>query len=120
MQVGDVFDSIDGRPVNGLKLLELAPLIRGPVGSSVTICLLRKVLHVDRKQEIVVDLVRGSALYFLSQENQRASSKLGTMNTQVFSRARGREGKQHVFFFNFVFTCVYVINILTPDDDTAW
>ena len=53
------------------------------MGSSVTLGLFRKIPYTDKKQEAMVDLVRGSALYFLSQENERAATKLGAMNTQL-------------------------------------
>ena len=45
-----------------------------------------------------MDLVRGSSLFFLTQENQRASSKLGAMNTQLGEVELELNGLKNVLF----------------------
>jgi len=52
---GDVVESIDGRPVNGLPLSEAVSLLRGTTGSSVTLALQR----AGVAQPVLVHPVRG-------------------------------------------------------------
>ena len=58
----------------------------------------RPVPFTEKKQEHHVDLVRGSSLFFLTQENQRASSKLGAMNTQLGEVELELNGLKNVLF----------------------
>jgi len=94
VSVVPVRNSTASDSISGLK----QPLIRGPVGSTVTLGLQRTVPFTEKKQEVYVDLVRGSSLFFLTQENKRASSKLGAMNTQLGEVELELNGLKNVLF----------------------
>ncbi|MFQ5594236.1 MAG: S41 family peptidase [Anaerolineae bacterium] len=79
LQAGDIILEVDGRPVEGLELIEAVSLVRGPKDSTVTLTIERK----DVDEPITVSIVRAS-IPLITVESRMLTDGIGYLSLHSF------------------------------------
>ena len=85
---GDLIAEIDGEPVRGLTLADAVDLMRGPVGSPITLTILREGAVEPLEIEIVRDIIQVEAVQSRVEEAEDGSVgylRLITFNEKTYS-----------------------------------
>ncbi len=95
LQPGDILREADGVDLTGMSIMEAASLIRGPIGTTVTLLIERdgETFEVDIKRDVIeIDSVRGEILeenlayVRLSQFGTRSADELDEVLTELLAQ----------------------------------
>lgn len=84
VEVGDILEAVDGRPVAALSVVDAAAALRGRVGSDV-------VLRLDRKGRVKTLTVRRAVVPAVGVTSTMLSAHVGRIVVPAFSKGTGRQ-----------------------------